>query len=56
VKLSFKEGRDNTMSMVVEVEEEGEVESRDCLGEPHPRGNDLETLMPQVPRHQFKLR
>jgi hypothetical protein len=56
VKLSFKEGRDNTMSMVVEVgEEEGDVESRDCLGEPRPRGKDLETLMPQEPRHQFKL-
>jgi hypothetical protein len=48
VKLSFKEGWDNTMSMVVEV---GEVESRDYLGEPHPRGKDLETLMPQEPRH-----
>jgi hypothetical protein len=56
VKLSFKEGRDNTMSMMVEVgEEEGEVESSDCLGEPHPRGKCLETLMSQEPRHQFKL-
>jgi hypothetical protein len=56
VKLSFKEGRDNTMSMVVEVgEEEGEVESRDYLREPRPRGKGLETLMPQEQRHQFKL-
>jgi hypothetical protein len=56
MKLSFKEGRDNTMSMVVEVgEEEREVESMDCLGEPRPRGKGLETLMPQEPRHQFKL-
>jgi hypothetical protein len=39
--------------MVVEV---GEVESRDCLGEAHPRGKGLETLMPQKPKHQFKLR
>jgi hypothetical protein len=51
VKLSFKEGRDNTISMVVEV---GEVESMDYLGEPRPRGKGLETLMPQEPRHQFK--
>jgi hypothetical protein len=36
--------------------EEGEVESRDCLGEPCPKGKGLETLMPQEPRHQFKLR
>jgi hypothetical protein len=42
VKLSFKEVRDNTMSMVVKV---GEVESRDCLGESHPRGKGIETLM-----------
>jgi hypothetical protein len=56
VKLSFKEGRDNTMSMVVEVgEEEPEVESRDCLGDPRPRGKGLETVMPQEPRHQLKL-
>jgi hypothetical protein len=34
----------------------GEVESRDCLAEPHPRGKGLETLMPQELRHQFKLR
>jgi hypothetical protein len=35
------------MSMVVEVgEEEGEVESKDCLGEPCPRGKGVETLMP----------
>jgi hypothetical protein len=34
---------------------EVEVESRDCLGEPRPRGKGLETLMPQEPRHQFKL-
>jgi hypothetical protein len=34
VKLSFKEGRKSTMSIVVEV---GEVESRDCLGEARPR-------------------
>jgi hypothetical protein len=40
------------MSMVVEV---GEVESSDCLREPHPRGKGLETLMQQEPRHQFKL-
>jgi hypothetical protein len=53
VKLSFNEGRDNTMSMAVEV---GEVESRDGLGEPRPRGKGLETLMLQEPRHQFKLR
>jgi hypothetical protein len=33
----------------------GEVESRDCLGEPRPRGKGIETLMPQEPRHQFKL-
>jgi hypothetical protein len=52
VKLSFKEGWDNTMSMVVEV---GEVESWDCLGEPRPRGKGLETLMSQEPRHKFKL-
>jgi hypothetical protein len=57
VKLSFKEGRDNTISMMVEVgEEEGEVESRDFLVEPRPRGKGIETLMPQEPRHQFKLR
>jgi hypothetical protein len=37
------------MSMVVEV---GEVESRDCLGEPRPRGKDLETLMPQESREK----
>jgi hypothetical protein len=42
MKLSFKEVRDNTMSMMVEV---GEVESRDCFGEPRPRGKGLETLM-----------
>jgi hypothetical protein len=53
-KGSIKCKRDNTMSMVVEVGEE-EVESMDCLLEPHPRGKDLETLMPQEPRHQFKL-
>jgi hypothetical protein len=50
--LSFKEGRDGTMSMVMKV---GEVEPRDCLGEPRPREKGLETLMPQEPRHQFKL-
>jgi hypothetical protein len=56
MKLSFKEVWDNTMSMVVEVgEEEGEVESRDCLGEPRPREKGLETLISQEPRHQFKL-
>jgi hypothetical protein len=45
------------MSMVVEVgEEDGEVESRHCLGEPRPRGKGLDTLMPQEPRYQFKLR
>jgi hypothetical protein len=38
VKLRFIQGWDNMMSMVVEV---GEVESRDCLGEPHPRGKRL---------------
>jgi hypothetical protein len=44
------------MSMVVEVgEEEPEVESRDCLGDPRPRGKGLETVMPQEPRHQLKL-
>jgi hypothetical protein len=32
------------MSNVVEVGEEGE--SSDYLGEPRPRGKDLETLMP----------
>jgi hypothetical protein len=47
VKLSFKEGRDNIMSMVVKVGEEEGVESRDCLGEPRPRGKGVETLMPQ---------
>jgi hypothetical protein len=41
------------MSMMVEVE--GEVDSSDCLGEARPRGKDLETLMSQKPRHQFKL-
>jgi hypothetical protein len=35
---------------------EGEVESRDYLEEPRPRGKDLETLMPQESRHQFKLK
>jgi hypothetical protein len=41
VKLSFKEGRESTISMVVEVgEEKGEEESRDCLGEARPRGKD----------------
>jgi hypothetical protein len=46
VKLSFKKGHESTMSMVVEVgEEEGDVESRNCLGEAHPRGKGLETLM-----------
>jgi hypothetical protein len=35
---------------------EGEVESKNCLGEPCPRGKGLETLIPQEPRHQFKLR
>jgi hypothetical protein len=34
MKLSFKEVQDITISKVVEV---GEVESRDCLGEPRPR-------------------
>jgi hypothetical protein len=44
------------MSMVMKVrEEEGEVEPRDFLGEARPRGKDLETLMLQEPRHQFKL-
>jgi hypothetical protein len=44
------------MSMVLEVGgEEGEGESSDYLGEAHPRGKGLETLMPQEPRHQFKL-
>jgi hypothetical protein len=52
MKLSFKEGRDNTISMVVEV---GEVESRNCLGETRSIGKGLETLMPQETRHQFKL-
>jgi hypothetical protein len=55
VKLSFKEGRDNTISMVVEVGEEGEVELCDCLGESRPKGKGLEILMPQETRHQFKL-
>jgi hypothetical protein len=45
VKLSFKEGRENTMSNVVEVGKE-EGESSDYLGEPRSRGKDLETLMP----------
>jgi hypothetical protein len=40
------------MSMVMKV---GEVESRDFLGEARPKGKDLETLMLQEPRHQFKL-
>jgi hypothetical protein len=36
----------------VEVgEEEGEVESRDCLGEPRPRRKGIDTLMPQEPMH-----
>jgi hypothetical protein len=35
--------------------EEGDVELRDCLEEPHPRVKGLETLIPQEPRHQFKL-
>jgi hypothetical protein len=44
------------MSMVMKVwEEEGEVESRDFLGEARPRGKYLETLILQEPRHQFKL-
>jgi hypothetical protein len=54
VKLSFKEGRDSTMSMVVEVGQgEGEVEGEygDSLGEPRHRGKGLETLMPQEPLH-----
>jgi hypothetical protein len=37
-ELSFKEGRNNTISMMVEV---GEVESRDCLDGTRPRGKDL---------------
>jgi hypothetical protein len=47
-EVEFQRRRDNTMSMMVEV---GEVESRDCLGKPRPRGKCLETLMPQEPRH-----
>jgi hypothetical protein len=33
----------------------GGVESRDCLEESRHRGKCIETLMPQEPRHQFKL-
>jgi hypothetical protein len=40
------------MGMGVEV---GEEESSDYLGESRSRGKDLETLIPQEPRHQFKL-
>jgi hypothetical protein len=47
VKLSFKEGQERAMSMVVEVGHgEGEGEYGDSLGVPHHRGKDLETLMP----------
>jgi hypothetical protein len=47
VKLSFKEGRESAMSMMVEVEKgEGEGEYGDSLGEPYRRGKGLETLMP----------
>jgi hypothetical protein len=56
-EVEFQRRWDNTMSMVVEVgEEEGEVESKNYLGEPRPRGKGLKTLMPQEPRHKFKLR
>jgi hypothetical protein len=43
VKLSFKEGQNNTMSMVVKVGEE-EGESRNCLGEPRTRGETNSTI------------
>jgi hypothetical protein len=49
VKLSFKEGRESAMSMMVEVEKGeggGEGEYGDSLGEPYHRGKGLETLMP----------
>jgi hypothetical protein len=51
VKLSFKEGQESAMSMVVEVghgegEVEGEGEYGDSLGVPHHRRKGLETLMP----------
>jgi hypothetical protein len=56
VKLSFKEGRESAMSMVVEVGQgEGEGEYEDSLGEPHRRGKNLEILMPQEPLHLYKL-
>jgi hypothetical protein len=53
-KAEFQRRADNTMSMVVEVGGGGEevvVESRGYLREPRPRGKDIETLMPQEPRH-----
>jgi hypothetical protein len=53
VKLSFKEGRESAMSMVVEV---GQGEYGDSLGEPCHRGKGLETLMPQEALHLYKLR
>jgi hypothetical protein len=52
MKLSFKEGRESTISMVVEV---GEGEYGDSLGEARRRGKGLETLMPQEPLHLYKL-
>jgi hypothetical protein len=55
VKLSFKEGWDSAMSMVVEVGL-GEGDYGDSLGEPRRRGKGLETLMPQEPLHLYKLR
>jgi hypothetical protein len=56
MKLSFKEGRESAMSMVVEVGQgEGEGDYGDSLGEPRYRGKCLETLMPQEPLHMYKL-
>jgi hypothetical protein len=52
VKLSFKEGRESTMSIVMEVE----GEYRDSLGEPRHREKGLETLIPQEALHLYKLR
>jgi hypothetical protein len=52
--MSFKEGRESAMSMVVEVGQ-GEEEYGDYLGEPHRREKGLEILMSQEPRHLYKL-
>jgi hypothetical protein len=55
VKLSFKEGRESAMSMVVEVGQGGRGSTGDFLGEPRRRGKGLEILMPQEPLHLYKL-